>query len=337
MITTGFIGNGKSTNRYHIPFILKTGKFKVKTIYNRSLKNNWDKVEGAEYTTDLDVLLNDPEIELVVVTTPLANHYESAKKALLAGKHVLLEKPFTRTLAEAQELFDLAREKGLMLQGYHNRRFDSDFLTSQKVIASGKLGNLQEIEMHFDYFRPEIPESVNEFSVDASFLYNHGCHTLDQVISYFGKPDQVHFDLRQLLGDNRMNDYFDIDLTYGDLKVSVKSSYFRLKERPSFVLYGDKGTFIKETKDRQEEDLKKFYLPDHADFGLDRPQDYGVLSYMEDGKYHEEKVVSEVGDYSLFYEALYETLANGAEPLVKEEQTLLLMTLLEEGISSLEN
>lgn len=337
MITTGFIGNGKSTNRYHIPFILKTGKFKVKTIYNRSLKNNWDKVEGAEYTTDLDVLLNDPEIELVVVTTPLANHYESAKKALLAGKHVLLEKPFTRTLAEAQELFDLAREKGLMLQGYHNRRFDSDFLTSQKVIASGKLGNLQEIEMHFDYFRPEIPESVNEFSVDASFLYNHGCHTLDQVISYFGKPDQVHFDLRQLLGDNRMNDYFDIDLTYGDLKVSVKSSYFRLKERPSFVLYGDKGTFIKETKDRQEEDLKKFYLPDHADFGLDRPQDYGVLSYMEDGQYHEEKVVSEMGDYSLFYQALYETLANGAEPLVKEEQTLLLMSLLEEGIASLEN
>ncbi|MDY5973455.1 Gfo/Idh/MocA family oxidoreductase [Streptococcus hyovaginalis] len=337
MITTGFIGNGKSTNRYHMPFILKTGKFKVKTIYNRSIKDDWAKVEGADYTTDLDVLLNDPEIELVVVTTPLANHYESAKKALLAGKHVLLEKPFTRTLAEAQELFDLAREKGLMLQGYHNRRFDSDFLTSQKVIASGKLGNLQEIEMHFDYFRPEIPESVNEFSVDASFLYNHGCHTLDQVISYFGKPDQVHFDLRQLLGDNRMNDYFDIDLTYGDLKVSVKSSYFRLKERPSFVLYGDKGTFIKETKDRQEEDLKKFYLPDHADFGLDRPQDYGVLSYMEDGQYHEEKVVSEVGDYSLFYEALYETLANGAEPLVKEEQTLLLMTLLEEGIASLEN
>ena len=134
-----------------------------------------------------------------------------------------------------------------------------------------------------------------------------------------------------------MNDYFDVDLTYGDVKISVKSSYFRLKERPSFVAYGDKGAFIKETKDRQEEDLKKFYLPDHADFGLDRPQDYGVLSYMEDGQYHEEKVVSEVGDYSLFYEALYDTLANGAEPLVKEEQTLLLMSLLEEGIKSLGN
>ncbi|BAH81906.1 truncated oxidoreductase [Streptococcus dysgalactiae subsp. equisimilis GGS_124] len=238
-------------------------------------------------------------------------------------------------MAEAQELFDIAREKGLMLQGYHNRRFDADFLTTQKVIASGKLGKLQELEMHYDYFRPEVPESVTEFSIDSSFLYNHGCHTLDQVISYFGKPDDVHFDLRQLLGDNRMNDYFDVDLTYDDVKISVKSSYFRLKERPSFVAYGDKGAFVKETKDRQEEDLKKFYLPDHADFGLDRPQDYGVLSYMEDEQYHEEKVVSEVGDYSLFYEALYDTLANGAEPLVKEEQTLLLMSLLEEGIKSL--
>ena len=337
MITTGFIGNGKSTNRYHLPFLLKTGKFKVKTIYNRSLKDDWAKLEGVTYTTEMSQLLNDPDIELVVVTTPLADHYSSAKKALLAGKHVLLEKPFTRTLAEAQELFDIAREKGLMLQSYHNRRFDSDFLTTQKVIATGKLGKLQELEMHFDYFRPEVPESVERFSIDTSFLYNHGCHTLDQVISYFGKPDTVHFDVRQLLGDNRMNDYFDIDLTYQGVKVSVKSSYFRLKERPSFVAYGDKGVFIKASKDRQEEDLKKFYLPDQADFGLDRPQDYGVLSYLENGQYHEEKVVSEVGDYSLFYEALYETLANGAEPLVKEEQTLLLMALLEEGIASLAN
>ncbi|MDG3142173.1 Gfo/Idh/MocA family oxidoreductase [Streptococcus suis] len=337
MITTGFIGNGKSTNRYHLPFLLKTGKFKVKTIYNRSIKDDWAKLEGVTYTTEMNQLLNDPDIELVVVTTPLANQYASAKKALLAGKHVLLEKPFTRTLAEAQELFDIAREKGLMLQGYHNRRFDSDFLTTQKVIATGKLGSLQELEMHFDYFRPEVPESIERFSIDTSFLYNHGCHTLDQVISYFGKPDTVHFDVRQLLGDNRMNDYFDIDLTYQGVKVSVKSSYFRLKERPSFVAYGDKGVFIKASKDRQEEDLKKFYLPDQADFGLDRPQDYGVLSYLENGQYHEEKVVSEVGDYSLFYEALYETLANGAEPLVKEEQTLLLMALLEEGIASLAN
>lgn len=112
--------------------------------------------------------------------------------------------------------------------------------------------------MHFDYYRPEIPESVDHFDPAMSYLYGHGCHTLDQVISYFGKPDDIHYDVRQLLGSGRMNDYFDLDLYYGTLKVSVKSSYFRVKSRPSFIVYGKKGMFEKYSKDRQEEHLKLF-------------------------------------------------------------------------------
>ncbi|MET3557347.1 putative dehydrogenase [Streptococcus rupicaprae] len=336
MITAGFIGNGKSTNRYHLPFLLKAGKFRVKTIYNRSLKQDWAPIAGVAYTTDLSELLEDPEIDLVVVTTPMEHHYSYAKKALEAGKHVLLEKPFAKTVAQAEELFALAAQKGVQLQGYQNRRFDSDFLTSLKVIESGRLGNLHEIEMHFDYDRPEVPHAVEGFSVETSFLYNHGCHTIDQVVSYFGKPDRVHYDLRQLLGEGRMNDYFDLDLYYGNLKVSIKSSYFRVKPRPSFVLYGENGCFIKEGKDRQEEDLKRFYMPDQADFGLDRPSDYGILTYRSDGQYQEETWVSEVGDYSLFYEALYESLTGRREPLVQKEHTLTVMEILEEGVRLLE-
>ena len=94
--------------------------------------------------------------------------------------------------------------------------------------------------MHFDYYRADIPENIHEFNTDMSYLYGHGCHTLDQVISYFGKPDKIHYDVRQLLGEGRMNDYFDLDLYYGILKISIKSSYFRIKERPSFVVYGKK-------------------------------------------------------------------------------------------------
>ena len=224
----------------------------------------------------------------------------------------MVEKPFTETAAEAKELFNLAKEKGLFVQAYQNRRFDSDFLTIQKVIESKVLGDILEIEMHFDYFRPEVPESVDMFSLDTSYLYGHACHTVDQVISYFGMPDKVHYDVRQLLGKDRMNDYFDLDLYYGNMKVSIKSSYFRIKPRPSFVIYGKKGMFIKETKDRQEEDLKKFYMPTNEDFGMDRPEHYGTLTYIDDeGKYHEEKVISEKGDYSCFYQALYDTLVNG--------------------------
>lgn len=332
MLTIAYIGNGKSANRYHLPFSRQIEGIRVKTIYARS-EPKWEKIEGVNYTSEIEDVLKDPEIQLVVLSVPSSVHYKLAKQCLESGKNVLVEKPFTNTVEEAKELFELAKEKGLFVQAYQNRRFDSDFLTTQKVIESGKLGDILEVEMHFDYFRPEIPESVKEFSVNTSYLYGHACHTVDQVISYFGMPDRINYDVRQLLGENRMNDYFDLDMYYGVTKVSVKSSYFRIKTRPSFVVYGKKGMFVKQTKDRQEDDLKKFYMPDNADFGMDSPEHYGVLTYMDDeGIYHEEKVVSEKGDYSRFYQAVYDTLVNGKEKLVKDEETIRQIEILEEGI-----
>ena len=338
MLTVGFIGNGKSANRYHIPFILqRSDKIMIKMIYTRKHSRDvWDEIPGVIYTEDLQELLNDQEVQVIIISTPSQSHYELAKTVLNAGKNCVVEKPFTETLEEAKELYTLAKQKGVMIQCYQNRRFDSDFLTVQKVIESGKLGDLLELEMHFDYYRPYIPESVHEFSQINSYLYGHGCHTLDQVISYFGKPDSIHYDVRQLLGVGRMNDYFDLDLYYGTLKVSVKSSYFRAKERPSFIIYGKKGMFVKEKKDKQEEHLKMFYMPDHEDFGVDLPHEYGTLTYYDDNnQYHEEKVVSVNGDYGRYYDALYETLINGKEKLVKDEETLLQLRILEEGIQGM--
>ena len=338
MLTVGFIGNGKSANRYHIPFILqRSDKIKIKMIYTRKHSRDvWDEIPGVIYTEDLQELLNDQEVQVIIISTPSQSHYELAKTVLNAGKNCVVENPFTETLEEAKELYTLAKQKGVMIQCYQNRRFDSDFLTVQKVIESGKLGDLLELEMHFDYYRPYIPESVHEFSQINSYLYGHGCHTLDQVISYFGKPDSIHYDVRQLLGVGRMNDYFDLDLYYGTLKVSVKSSYFRAKERPSFIIYGKKGMFVKEKKDKQEEHLKMFYMPDHEDFGVDLPHEYGTLTYYDDNnQYHEEKVVSVNGDYGRYYDALYETLINGKEKLVKDEETLLQLRILEEGIQGM--
>lgn len=334
MLTIAYIGNGKSANRYHLPFALKLkDKIKVKTIYSRSGRQDWTPIDGVHYTTDINDIYNDPEIQLVVVSTPSKTHFSLAKDVLNHGKNALVEKPFTETVAEAKELFDLAKQKNLLVECYQNRRYDSDYLTMQKVIAGGRLGDLLEVEMHFDYFRPEVPTNVDHFSLDTSYLYGHACHTLDQVIAYFGHPDDVHYDVRQLLGADRMNDYFDIDLYYGALKVSVKSSYFRIKPRPSFVVYGKKGMFVKTDKDRQEADLKRFYMPNHADFGVDQPENYGTLTYMDDaGQYHEEKVVSEVGDYSRVYDDLYETIVNGRPKVVKDDETLLQIQMLATGI-----
>ena len=340
ILNVGFIGAGKSAHRYQGPFVLRRpDKFRIKTLWARHIDNiPWDKYD-AHYTTDLNELLDDPEIDLVVISTPVL-HYEFTKQALEHGKNVLCEKPFTDTKEQAVELFNLAKEKGLFVMSVQNRRFDSDFLTTQKVIESGVLGDILEVEMHFDYYRPEVPESVTTFNPYHGYLYGHACHTIDQVLSYWGIPKDIHYDVRQLLGKGRMNDYFDIDLYYeGPLKVSVKSSYFRIKQRPRFVVYGKKGMFIKETEDRQEEHLKMFYMPtpDHPDFGQDLPQHYGTLTYMDDeGVYHEEKVPTVTGDYARLYDAVYDSIVNGAPKLVKDETTLKLMDILEEGIKGCE-
>lgn len=337
-LVLAYIGNGKSANRYHLPFVLqRPDKFVVKKIFDIKIRHDlWKAVDGVEYVEDVQEILSDPDVDMVVICTTHHLHYDYAKMVLTSGKHCLVEKPFMENSAQAREIFALADKLGLYCSAYQNRRYDSDFLTTQKVIESGKLGDLLELEMHFDYYRPEVPEQIKHFDPAMSYLYGHGCHTLDQVISYFGKPDQVYYDVRQLLGSGRFNDYFDIDMYYGTFKVSVKSSYFRIKERPSFIIYGKKGMFVKQTKDRQEEHLKQFYLPANTDFGKDTPNHYGILTYYDDeGIYHEEKVVSVDGDYARVYDGIYDCIVNQQPQIITHEQTLLQMEMLETGVSKL--
>ncbi len=152
-----FIGFGKSTTRYHLPYVLhRKDRWQVAHIYRRRAKpeEQAPQYSHIHFTSDLDEVLNDPLVKLVVVCTHADSHFEYAKKALEAGKNVLVEKPFTPTLEEAKTLFALANSKGLTVTPYQNRRFDSCFLTTKKVIESGKLGELVEIESHFDNYRP---------------------------------------------------------------------------------------------------------------------------------------------------------------------------------------
>lgn len=334
MLTIAYIGNGKSTNRYHLPFVLTNPNFSVKTIYARTPQSSWERIAGVDYVDDIEQVWGDPEIDVVVVCTSSDTHASFARTALERGKNVLVEKPFAESSAEARELFALAEKRGLFVQCYQNRRFDSDFLTVQKVINSGVLGDLLEVESNYDYYRPEVPTTLAPtFSKNHAFLFGHGTHTVDQVLGAFGAPERVHYDVRQLLGVGRLNDYFDLDFYYGTLKVSIKSSYFRIKPRPSFVVYGTKGMFIKESMDRQEEHLKVFYLPGNPGFGIDLPEHYGTLTYYdEDGTYHEEKVVSEVGDYARLYDGVYESIVNGAPKVVQDADTVGQLHVLETGI-----
>lgn len=343
-----FIGNGKSANRYHMPFIFtRPDKFQVKAVWEHHPgESPWEYKEDIDYTGDLDAMLARPDIDLVVVSTPV-RHHELVTKALLADKNVICEKPFTETPEEAADLFRLAEERGLFLSAYQNRRFDSDFLTVKAVVESGKLGEVYEIEEHYDYWRSEVSRDTVPSSPSKSMIYEHGVHTVDQAVGWLGAPDDVVMDVRQLHGPGRFNDYFDIDLRYAPghlpfaseagLKYSVQSSYLRARPRPSFEVYGTRGHFVKEREDRQEEHLKLFHMPDNADFGLDRPEDWGTLVWYDDeGDYHEEKVPTVRGDYARFYDGVYATLVDGAEPVVKPEETLAVMDILSEGVGKLQ-
>lgn len=348
ILNVAHIGNGKSTNRYHMPYILsRPDKFREYKIWEYQPGTSpWEYRDDIIYTGDLEEVLSDPTVDLVVVNTPV-NHYDYVKMALEHGKNVIGEKPFTDTLEQAEELFALAKEKGVFLSAYQNRRYDSDFMTVKQIIESGLIGDVFEIVEHFDYWRPEFPPSIHPTGVGQSMTYWHAVHTVDQAISFFGKPSHEVYDLGQTLGKGAFNDRFDVDLFYdpapgiaaGGLKYSVCASYFRARQRPSFEVYGTKGCYIKQGMDRQEEHLKLFYLPaEHKDFGLDRPEDYGTVVYYDaDGGYHEEKYPTVRGDYAYFYDNVYDVLVNGAEQAVKPEETLETIRIIETAIGKLEN
>lgn len=302
---------------------------------HRITHDTWAAVPDVVYTTDIADVLGDPEVDVVEIGTPPHTHPELARQALLAGKHVLVDKPFAPTEAEAAELFALAERRGVTIQCYQDRRFDSDFLTAQRVLASGKLGHVFEIVTSFDNWRPHMMDGC-AFDPVEDIAHVHATHPLDQFITWLGEPDRVNSELRQMHGPGTAADYYDIDLYYDarGIKATAHANYACAYQRPSFEMYGDRGCFLKFGKDLQERDLKHFYLPlGHADFGVDSVDDYGYLRYVDDeGVLREERVVSERGSYASFYEALYETVANGAPQLVAPEETLAQLRIIDAAL-----
>ena len=337
VLNIAYLGNGKSANRYHIPFVLtRPEKFRVAAVFAPHIQHEiWDAVPGVSYVEDIDAVLGDPAIDIVEVCTPGATHYSLAKQALEAGKHVVVDKPFSATEAQAAELFDLAESQGVTVQCYQNRRFDSDYLTARQVLASGKLGRVFEVVTSYDYFRPHMMDGRG-FDAIENAAFGHATHCLDHLIAWFGAPDRFHAETRQMNGPGTAVDYFDYDL-YSDglgLKVTAHANYAMATQRPSFALYGDRGSYIKMEKDQQERDLKHFYLPaGHEDFGLDSIEQHGVLRYVdEDGAMREERVPSVRSSYAQFYDALYETVAHGEPQLVQAAETCMQLRILEAGM-----
>lgn len=312
MLTMGFIGFGKSANRYHLPYVILRENIKVKTIFDLHINEELAAPyleKGVHFTTDLEEMLKDDDIQLITICTPAHTHYELAKKVIEAGKSVIVEKPFVDTLEHAKELLALGKEKGVMVAPYQNRRFDGDYLAVKQVIERGLLGDILEVEAHIDYYRPG--SITEEGPKEAGAFYGLGIHSI------------------------AVDNFFDVDLHYGNqLKVKVKTNHLVAQDYPRFIVHGTKGSFIKYGEDQQENDLKAGIMPEVSEFGEDSPMNYGLVKYQNaNGDWIEKQIKTPVGDYGRYYDAAYETIVNGVEKLVKDEEVITNIEILENSFN----
>lgn len=333
-IQTGLLAYGMSGKVFHAPFVSTHPGFNFHAIVERNQKSAAADYPGIISYNSVEDLLADETIDLVIVNTPSYTHYEYSKMALNAGKHILVEKPFTATTAQSKELFELAKKVGKKALVYQNRRYDSGFNAVKQVIESGQLGKLVEVHFRYDRYRNEIgPKFFKEEPYEASGLsYDLGPHLLDQAISLFGKP--LHFD--KVLGKHRANtkvdDYFAIRLAYpNDLQVFLTSSMLVPDIPPAFMVHGMMGSFTKNHADVQEEQLLKGMKPTNELYGIENSADAGKLTLVtEDGGRQTSLVPSQKGDYNGIFEAVFQAIANNAVYPITEEDILIQLEILEQ-------
>ena len=327
MLTVAYIGFGVSVREYHIPYVENRDDIRVKYVYRReedipAFAQYEPFYPEIRFTTCLDDVLGDPEVNLVVVNTPDQFHVPYAKQILNAGKHALVEKPFAPTAKEAREVFALAKEKGLVCMPNQNRRFDADFLALRDAIDSGKLGRLVRIESHYDYFK------TNGWYAHLGTLYNLGVHTVDQIISLMGMPDGMRYDVRSIHHPGVGDDYYDIEFFYGNCKASVNTQMCVSIDYPRFTVHGTNGSFTLPPVIHNSGKAK--VVGRHKVSFEDAPESrWGTLVYHEDGRTLTEKVPVGPAHYERVYDNLVDAIEHGAEKCIKDEEVVRVLEILE--------
>ncbi len=335
-IKAGLASFGMAGKTFHAPLLHTSKCFEIKSIVERNKEDSRERYPYTKLVRSFDELCKDPEIELIVVNSPDYLHFEMCKKALLAGKNVVVEKPFTQTSEQAYELVKIAQEKKLVLSVFQNRRWDGDFLTVKKVIEEELLGKLVEYEAHFDRYRNFIlPDTWKEdCGSGAGTLYNLGSHLIDQSLVLFGPPKAISADIRTLRPDGKIDDNFELLLKYDYLKVILKASYLVREPGPKYILHGTEGSFLKWGIDPQEEALKQGQLPVGANWGKEDESQWGLLNTNCKGLHVKGNVETFPGNYHAYYNNIYEAIRYNTSPEVKPDLSALVIRIIEAAFQS---
>jgi len=323
VIQVGILSYGMSGKVFHSPLLHVNPGFSIKKIMQRSDSSALERFPYTEIVRDSDEIIHDPGIDLVLVNTPDHTHYGFSREALMAGKHVVVEKPFVLDPKEGESLIELARKKGRILTVFQNRRWEGDFLTIRKIISQNMLGRLVEFEAHFDRYRNFIRDSWKEKPENkTSTLFNLGSHLVDQAVLLFGMPVAVYADIRKQRTNALVDDLFDLSLLYPDVKVTLKGSYLVREPGPHYILHGTEGSFVKYGTDPQEEALTAGRFPNEHGWGTEPEERWGLLNTTTGGLHFRGKIETLAGCYHEFYNNLYDTLVKGKELAVKPEESL---------------
>lgn len=330
-LQVALVGYGAGGRIYNAPMVEAVEGLVVTCILTsdpQKIKLAKQEFPQAKVVQDYDLLLKDTTIDLVIITVPNHLHRETASKALRAGKHVVVEKPFTVTTEDAEELISLAKECNRIISVNHNRRWDSDIRTIKKVLEEGRLGRVVEFEAHFDRFRPELKDSWKEENETpgSGLLYDLGSHLIDQALWLFGDPQEIFAHLRIQRPGSQVVDNFELLLLYPDLKVTLKAGMLVKQLGPRYQIFGTKGSYTKTGMDVQEEALKNGLRPEgQPNWGQEPKEIWGHLQVGEKS----EPIPSLSGDYRVPYRNIRHAILGTEELLVTPKQAMKVIQIIE--------
>ncbi|MGJ7613721.1 MULTISPECIES: oxidoreductase [unclassified Variovorax] len=338
-LRAGLVGYGFAGQTFHAPVLSAVPGLELAAVASSQPHKVHSDWPGVAVVPDVAALAARADIDLVVVATPNAEHFPVAKAALEAGKHVVVDKPFTLDAMQARALEALAQRHERVLSVYQNRRFDADFLTLKDVLASGELGRPVYLASHFDRFRPEVKVRWREQAVPGSGLWvDLGAHLVDQAVQLFGRPDTLQLDKAVLRDGAVVEDYFHAVLRYDSgphapLRVVLHSTTLAAHAAPRYILHGTRGSYVKHGVDTQEDALRAGQRPPSEGWGAD-PLDGELTLIGCDGTTSTRAVPTRSGNYVDYYAAVRDAILGQGPNPVPPEQAVALMELLDIGRQS---
>jgi scyllo-inositol 2-dehydrogenase (NADP+) len=339
MIRVGLVGFGMAGRVFHAPLLSSVEGLELAAVMERTSNKASERYPGIKLYRTLDAMLTDTSLGLIVVASPNGTHFALAKEILSAGKNVVVDKPMTVTSAEAAELIGVAKEHGTLLAPFFNRRWDSDFLTVQKLIHEDSFGRLVAVESRFDRWRPApLTERLWKESPDlgGGVLLDLGPHLGDQALTLFGKPEAVSAEVVREKDGPGVDDAFEIRLRYSGFVVTLGANSLSLPAAPRFHLRGTKGNYWKSGVDIQEAALNKVTRIDDRAWGQEPSAAWGVLHVGIDGGSVSRPVPSLTGDYRLYYAGIRDALLGKAPAPVTGADGWRVTRLLEYAVESSE-